>query len=261
LRKLLIAAAVAAASLVVAAVALAVTTQHFKMTYSASKPSKATGTLFHTNSEDPANTANNKQPANTKELDIILPKGSKLNTKAMPTCNKSGNLSSYNDCPAKTQVGHLKGGCQGSTTREKACSGKATVRLRFNGSGDLHAKVYAFNGKNSTLILWVNPQGSNPITIHAVVKTGTTPRIIAKVPGICVLAPPGQKFPNCGGSGQAVLNSFDLQIDKLSSKSKGTYLMTPSTCPSSKNWIFKATWKYYNGAPGEAKQSKSKCTS
>lgn len=250
MRKLVIAAVVAVAALATAAVALAVTTQHYKQTFTSKKTGKPAGTPFHADGIDPANTANNKQPASLKELDIILPKGSVINPKAVPACKASDNdfaSKGVNACPSKSLIGHFKGGCQGSSSAEKACSGKATVRLRFG--SDIHARVYAYAAKNNKLALYINATGAQPIILRPKVSLGSTPKIITKVPILCALGTP----PNCGSAGEARLDSFDLTIDKIK-KSGKVFITTPKTCPASKNWVFKAKWFYRPATSGEPPQ-------
>ena len=261
MRKLLIGCLVAVAALGITAVALAVTVQNYKQTFSSKKPGKPSGSVFHANSNDSANTSNNQQPAAAKEVDIIFPKGSAVDQKAIPTCSASDqDFSSKGQaaCPSKSQIGHQKPKCHASGAQAN-CSGHASLRLRFGNKGsaaDIAARIYAFNGKNKTLILYIVPNGANPIVLRPKIKTGKTPKIITKIPGICTLPPTGQSYPNCGAAGEARLDDLDLTIDKLGSKTK-PYLKTPPTCPSSKKWVFKATWHYRPATSGEPPQPAS----
>lgn len=247
MRKLLITAAVTVAALAVTAVAIAATQQHYIQTFSTKKASKPAGTLFHADSSDP-NNPNNHQPANTKEIDIIFPKGAKVNTKALPVCKASDSaLESQGPtaCKANTQVGHFKGGCQGATTRLKNCSGKATARLPYNGGGDIPVRVYAFNGPNNKLVLANYSSVKNFVIRAAVTVTKNPVKIIAKVPLNCVLGTP----PSCGPHHEtARLNKFDLTIDKIAKPGKPVFITTPKSCPKSKNWVFSATFKYVSNS-------------
>jgi len=276
LRKLLIAAVVAVASLASAAIALAATQHHFKQTFSSldkksgklkvtKTPGAPSGTIFHSDSHDPANTSNNQQPASSKEIDVTFPAGTKINAKAIPACAASDSdffSKGPAACPSKTQLGHFPGGCIGNNKRDKDCSGKATVRLRFPGGGDIHARVYAFNAKNGKITLYINPQGAQPIILRPKLSTGKKPVLAVKIPILCALGSP----PNCGSAGEARLDSLDLTIDKLGSKSN-PFIKTPPKCPASKNWVFSITYKYRPAKPSEpphpttqdTKTSKSPC--
>lgn len=270
MRKLLIAAAVTAAALVVAAVALGATVHNYKQTFSQNTPTDWwktgkkpkltltkstnawTGTIFHSDSEDPANTANNKQPAASKEIDVEFPAGSKINNKAIPQCGASDAqvfahpFGPGSACPSKSFLGHQYPKCH-TTGPGANCSGNATVRLRFNGGGDIAARVYGYNAKNSAIILYINPNGAQPIILRPKLKViNNKPTLIVKIPILCALGTP----PSCGGSGEARLHSLDLTIDKLGSKSK-PFLKTPSKCPKSKKWTFKITYHYRPAKPSE----------
>lgn len=266
MRKLLIAAAVTAVALTITAVALAATTHNFKMSFTPKDPGaynqnaaspkyglpahiekahgKPAGAFFHSNSNDASN-PNNQQPANLKEQDIILPPGAKINTGVIPVCKASDTALETQGpaaCPAKTQVGHYKGGCTGAG-RFKACSGKATARLPYNKGGDVTVRVYAFNGPKNTLVLALFSSVKNFVIRAKVTVTKNPVKIIAKVPVNCVLATTAP--PNCGPHHEtARLDKLELQIDRVVKNGKG-FLVTPTKCPSSKTWLFKATYKYY----------------
>jgi hypothetical protein len=266
LRKLLIPCLVAVGVLVFTAVALAVTVQHFNASFTTKKTGKPAGTKLHFDSNDSANTGNNQQPASSKEVDVSLPSGTVLNQKAVPTCSASDsdfNTKGQNACPSKTQVGHQKPKCHVSGAAAN-CSGHASVRLRFGTSGaksDIPARIYAYNGKNKTLILYIVPNGANPIVLRPKLKSGKTVTLVTKIPVLCALGTP----PNCGTAGEARLDSFDLTIDKISKKGK-VFITTPTKCPSSKNWVFKTVW-HYRPATGteppqpasDSKTAKSPC--
>ncbi len=245
MRKLLITAVVAATALAVTAVALAATQQNYRQTFTAKKTSKPTGTIFHTQSLDNSN-QNNHQPANTKEVDIIFPKGAKINTKTVPVCKATDSdfaTKFQNACPSNTLVGHDKLKCEGATAAQRNCSGHATARLPYNGSGPIHLRVYAYNGPNHTLLLY-NNSSIKSFVIHAAVTVTKNPvKIIAKVPMNCVLGTPN----GCGKHHEtARLDSFDLTIDKITKKGKPPFIATPKSCPKSKNWKFQGTFKYWD---------------
>ena len=230
MRKLLIGAIAGAVMLAVAAVAMATTTQTFQQKYTASKPSKSTGTSFKTTSTEDQNQANNNQPKGTREFDITFPAGSKIDYTAAPVC---ANLdeSSNNPCPKNTKIG----------------SGHAKVLLPFQGTQPIDALVTAYNRKKG-LWLYVVPQapGQAPVVLkpayHGLtLKTATPPNCIASTNqnGHCV--------DNSGNPGiEAVLTEFDLKTTPIK-KGKKTYLTTPAKCTKA-GWKFQAKITYADGS-------------
>jgi hypothetical protein len=268
LRKYVIGAAVVVTALITAAVALAVTQRTYNQTFATSakgaptkKPNKPSGSFFSETSTDPANTTGNKQPKQDKSVDDIFPPGAVLNTAIPASCTADdGTILSSGGaiCPAKSKVG----------------SGVAFVRLNANGTKDIKATIKAYNCQKSCkppagsgiattneLILYVNPQGSNPILLRGTIqgKAGQTQKLHVPIPIKCVFGNP----PNCGPNGDARIVKFSLTIDKVVKKQAGKpdkgYLTTPKKCPSSKNWLF--TIKF-NGRDGktQTKTSNSPCT-
>jgi hypothetical protein len=227
-RKLLIGAIAGAVMLAVAAVAMATTTQTFQQKYTASKPSKSSGTAFSTSSTEDQNQANNNQPKSTREFDITFPAGSKIDYTAAPVC---ANLqeSSNNPCPTNTKIG----------------SGHAKVLLPFQGSAPIDAAVTAYNRKKG-LFLYVVPTVGAPVVLkpayHGLtLKTATPPTCLASTNenGHCV---DGSGNPGA----EAVLTEFDLKT-KAVKKGKKTYLKTPPKCTKA-GWKFQAKITYADGS-------------
>lgn len=252
-------------ALITAAVALAVTQRTFSQTFTAknkagkvvvvTKPNTFTGTAFTETSTDPANTAGNKQPKQDAFVDDIFPAGAVLNPGVPASCKATDDqiqTSGGSVCPAKSQVG----------------TGIAFVRLNGNGTNDIKATIKAYNCKTgckpkagtpptNELILYVNPQGSNPLTLRGTVQgtAGKTQRLHVPIPINCVFGTP----PNCGVAGDARIVKFTLTINKVLNAAKTkAYVTTPKSCPSSKNWVF--TIKFH-GRDGkvQTKTSKSPC--
>jgi hypothetical protein len=232
MRKLVVGALVGVLALAVAAIALADTQQTYSQKFSKNKAGASVGTVFKTDSTDPANTANNKQPKSVRTFNIKFPAGTAVNYKAAPVCKEDDNALQQDSGAAckKSIIG----------------SGSARVRLPFP-SSDINATVTAFNAKNA-LILYVVPQGSNPIVLHPKFKGNlkSGPTLSTAVPATCV--PPASGDPcrkSDGSAGQeAILTHFDLKT-KPTKKGKNILIRAPKKCK--KTWAFKATLKYSDG--------------
>jgi hypothetical protein len=220
--------------LAVAAIAFAATETTYSQRYSTNKANRSVGTIFKTSSLDPANTAENQQPAKTRKLVIGFPAGTKIDQGVKPYC---ATLREDQDqvCPKNTQVG----------------SGTAEVRLKFNGSPTIPANVTAYNRKKG-LWLYVVPQapGQAPVVIKPTFK-GL--KLITNLTPLCVLN-------DCPKNGEAVLTKFELTT-KAFKKGKGKktrfFLRSPKTCPK-KGWKFTGDWTYDDKST-EHKQSFQKC--
>lgn len=245
MRKLLIGAVAGVVMLVVAAIAMATTTQTFNQTYTTKKPNTSTGTKFQTNSSEDANDENNKQPKATREFDIKFPAGTKINYKAAPVCTNVDE-SAASPCPANTKIG----------------TGHAQVLLPFKGTAPIDANVTAYNRKSegtTGLVLFVEPQAPNqapvflkPVYKGLTLKTATPPNCIASTNqnGHCVKGD--------GSDGvEAVLTEFDLTT-KAVKKGKKVYLKTPPKCPKTKTWTFTAKITYDDGT-SVTKRAATKC--
>jgi hypothetical protein len=236
MRKLIVAALVGCLALVLAAVAVAATEQNYSQNYSSKKVKTSVGTTFSTDSVDPANTENNKQPNRVTNFDITFPKGTKIDYKAIPTCNATEDDFAAQDdsddaCPKGSKVG----------------SGTVKASLPYNGTAELTGTVDAYNAKNS-LLLYVqiaSPLGNQTLLIKGSLK-GTL--LKTTVPRNCI--PPGVPSNGCkdgsGVSRDAILTEFTLKTKKAGS-SKKPFMRSPATCPASKTWLFKAKLTYADG--------------
>ena len=260
MRKLIIAVTVVAA-LVTAAVALAATQRTYTQTFAAKDGGKPTtkkhspsATFFKEHSEDPDNSANH-QPKQDASVDDIFPPGSAINGAIPGTCNASNDdfrTKAQKACPKKSKVGH----------------GSAVVRTPFNGSSDIPATVDGFNNKKKKqLILYINPQGANPIVLRGQLKgkPGKNQYLHVPIPVNCVLGSP----PGCGGGGDVRIVDLKLSIFKITKKVKVRkhhktrkvkkgYLTTPKKCPSSKLWTFTIKFHGRDGVT-QTYTSKSPC--
>jgi hypothetical protein len=219
-RKLLLGAVIGAVMLATAAIAIAATETTYSQSYSKNKAGSSAGTIFKTSSIDPANTAENQQPAKTRKLVITFPAGTKFDQSVKPYC---ANLDeSANDpCPKNTIIG----------------SGTAEVRLKFPGSAPIPANVTAYNRKKG-LWLYVVPSvaGQAPVVIK---PTFQGLKLVTVLTPLCVLN-------DCAKNGEAVLTKFELTTNAYK-KGKGKktkfFLTTPKTCTKA-GWKFTADFTY-----------------
>ena len=227
MRKLFVGALAGAVVLVAAAVAFAATQTTYSQKYTTNKAGKSAGTNFDTTSIDPDNTAENQQPAKTRKLVIGFPAGTKIDQSVKPYCTKLDE-SSNNPCPKNTQIG----------------SGSAEVRLKFNTTQPIPAKVTAYNRKsdgNKGLFLYVVPQvaGQAPVVIK---PTFQGLKLVTVLTPLCVLN-------DCATNGEAVLTKFHLDT-KAYKKGKGKktkfFIKSPAKCPTA-GWLFTADFTYDDG--------------
>ena len=236
MRKIWIFALVGAVALAAAAVALAQTGTKQTITASvktgSGKPKASKhGTLsINLSASDPTNSSHFNQPDPARQLDVSLPKGLKLDTKSAPTCSATdGDFSTKGDqaCPSKSKI---------ATGSAVINTGLAPPVTRIN------ATVEGFDG-GKTLILYVVPQGAQPIVIRAKI-TGSAKRgmhLTVSVPPNCI--PPGRPTDNppCGGK-EAPIETFILNTlakHTGSGSKRHDLVTTPSSCPS-KGWKFAA---------------------
>jgi hypothetical protein len=247
LRKLVIGALVGVLALAVVAIATAATQQTFKLTFTTKTAGASAGIKALVEGNDPANTAGNGQPKAARQVDIKLPAGTAVNTKGAVECKKSNDeifqAGGKPACP-KSVVG----------------AGSAKVKLPFPGSGDINATVTAFNGRKQ-LILYVNPQGAQPVILRSkwTGKLTNGPTLKTPVPPNCL--PPatnqgGQCKKQDGSAGQeAILSHLDLTTVRKK-RGKAVLIRTPKKCKGT--WLSKVTFHYADGTT-ETVKSLSPC--
>jgi hypothetical protein len=233
-RKVLIGIVVGVLALVGASVALAATVQTIVTTVSTGsgkpKAGKHGTTTITISAKDTAKQPS-EQPDPSRKIDFRLPKGANLDTKAANKCGATDlDFQNKGDaaCPSSTQI----------------AKGSAVVNTGLNPPATrIPATVKGYDA-GSKLILYVVPQGSNPIVIRASItgKPKTGQHIVATVPPNCL--PPGKPTdsPPCLGR-EAPIESFvltTLKKHKGSGSKRHDVLTTPSTCPK-KGWTFGVT--------------------
>ncbi|MEA2349672.1 MAG: hypothetical protein QOG86_613 [Thermoleophilaceae bacterium] len=275
-RRYLIGAAVLAASLVVVAVALAVTTRTYtqnfatknfttgKVTAPVKKPGVLAGTYFKERSEDPDNAEENNVPKQDAFVDDIFPTGMVLDQSVAASCHSTDDEIQHasKPCPKKSKVG----------------VGHGILRANAAPSPDIVADIDAYNCKSKCapsssdssipkakqLILFVNPHGANPVILRGIVqgKPGHQ-RLHVKVPVNCAFGTP----PTCQGNPDVRIVEFELSINKVKKtvtknghKVTKPFIRTPKTCPSSGKWTFKILFHGRDGKD-QSKKSKSPCKS
>jgi hypothetical protein len=251
MRKLVAGALTGVLALVLAAVAIGATAtsgttvQNFDQKYSAKKTSTSTGTTFSTSSTDESN-PRNKQPKRVTNFDIAFPKGSKIDSKAVPQCKATeADFANQADNPDKA-----------CPTGSKIGSGTVGARLPFQ-SADLPGTVRAYNA-NKGLILYVaiqSPLGTQTLVLNPKFS-GVNLKTV--VPATCI--PPTRPDQGCkdanGQVQEAVLTSFQLKTTPAGKKPKAL-IRTPATCPKG-GWTFTASLKYADGT-GVKIPAKSPC--
>lgn len=230
MRKVLIGVSVGAVALIVAAVAMGATVQTITSSVStgSGKPkANKHGTLKITiSAQDQANQPS-QQPNPARQIDFGLPKGLTLDTKAANKCSASDTdfQNNANACPSNTKV----------------ATGSAVVNTGLNPPVTrINASVTGYNG-GSQLILYVVPQGAQPIVIRAKItgKPSSGQHLKTNITPNCI--PPGKPTdsPPCQGR-EAPIESFTLQTlskHKGSGSKRHDLVTTPKTCP-------KAGWKF-----------------
>jgi hypothetical protein len=246
-RVLAVAALMGTAALVYAAVALATGTQQFYTnTFGTKKPGKSSITKIDLHSTDTTNTAHNNAPDPARKVVLAFPKGTAIDGKALPACSATA-LDFQNKgsgaCPSKTIVGR----------------GAASANSTFSSVGEIAATVTAYNKKGG-LLLYVQPSPgapAQPFLISASLSGSKSKgfKLTTTPPPNCL--PPGSP-PSCS-SGEAPLDK--LTLNTLAKKSgKHVFLRTPTSCPKSKFWLFKATITFKTDGT-KSYTAKSPCTS
>ena len=235
MRKVLFGAAAFALALAIGTVAQGNTvtdpggqSQSLTVTHSPSKPKKGTfvNVVLHTGCDptkqcQPAPAPLGKAAATTKTV-VHIPKGMKLGYKDFPKCKQSALESKgLKGCSKKAIVG----------------KGKLTADARPVVGTPVGGTVTAFNGTNSTYLLYVVPEISSPLVIPGKLHGLTLTFQVPLVPTL-----PGQ--PN------ATLVDFQVKTGgKVRKKKHGkrvtiNYLQNPKKCPSGGyQWKFDFTYE------------------
>ena len=151
-----------------------------------------------------APTAAGEQPPVVRRLVITLPKGTKIDTKALARCSatvEKVTADGLSACPSKTRLG----------------TGTASV---FAGSGNVDAKVTLFNRKGGFLFVLT----TGDTVLRALVASAKGRTIDATLPRV-----------DLGNGKEASLVRLQVYVPKHN-KGKRTYLRTPRKCPVTRFW-------------------------
>jgi hypothetical protein len=196
------------------------------------KPATSTGLNVHIQG---APQGADGQPIATREVTVVFPAGTKINTKAVPQCKATDQQiqnTNGSACPSKSRIG----------------SGLAEAITGLGAPIDpVPENVTAYNVPKGIAFLLTpaNPVGQTAAFRGKFSGAGAAgagaaaagPKLVTKVP----------TFPIPGG-GEAKLTRFDLKV-KANGKGAKAYSITPKTCPKSKKWGLSASFKYDTHAP------------
>jgi hypothetical protein len=231
-RKVWIAILAGALAIGVTAIATGATVQGIKASVKtgSGKPKADTAGTLNINiaAKDSANQPT-EQPDPARTIDFRLAKGLKLDMKG-----------ATDKCSA-TDTDFQNKGDKACSSKSQVATGSAVVNTGLQPPVTrINATVKGYNG-GSKLVLYVVPQGAQPIVIRASV-TGTSrsgQHIVAVVKPNCI--PPGQPTdtPPCGGR-EAPIESFTLitlNKHKGSGSKRHDLVTTPASCPKG-GWEF-----------------------
>lgn len=199
--------------------------------FSKNHPNKATGSDSNIHPAQKQEDGTYKSPSKSV---IVFPKGSKVNTNALPACNESPSdvQTGAATCPANTKVG----------------DGLSTSLL---GGQEIKGPIEAFNQPNKLLMVVKpcapntgpgKPAPCNEIPNATIVLVGDWTKV-TKQPTLTVPTPPQLL------TGGIVITEFKLKTKKHT-KGRGkklkSYATTPAKC-TSKGWTSKAIESYQDG--------------
>jgi hypothetical protein len=233
-RKVLVAVVVGVLALVGASIAFGATVQTITASVKTGsgkpKADKPGALSINISAKDTANQPS-QQADPARKIDFRLPKGLSLDTKAADKCGA-------------TDLDFQNKGDAACSSKTLIATGSAVVNTGFPPpSTNINATVKGYNG-GSKLILYVVPQGAQPIVIRASItgKAKTGQHIVAVVAPNCI--PPGtpQDNPPCRGK-EAPIATFilnTLKKHKGSGSKRHDVVTTPPSCPK-KGWTFGVT--------------------
>ncbi|MBX5470650.1 MAG: hypothetical protein IRZ21_12235 [Thermoleophilaceae bacterium] len=236
MRKLPIGASLGVAALATAAVAVA--SPQFKQTASAkfttTRPGASSGLSVDFRASDPG-APNGKPPAATN-VRVTLPRGARVDTRAVRLCRASDS-----------QI--MQRGVRACPTRSRLGTGSAAAITGLGSPVDpVGETVTAFAARNQ-IVFYLAPKSA--VGQNAVLRARIRGRVVD------VVVPP---FPLPGG-GSAALTSFRITLKAHSSgrgRNRRSLLTTPSTCPRSHRWVTTVRFAYDDGTT-KTIDSRSSC--
>ena len=204
----------------------------FTMKFTTIKKNTSTGVKFTTNRFAYKPPPFGQKADRVSKIKFVMAKGTRTSTSGLKLCSKSKLQSKGpSGCPSGSKVG----------------SGSATIITGISVFDPVRASVQVFAKKNGLLTYILTTQGVSSV-VDLALKGNT---ITAPVPAKCVVPneSPAQGCP----SGEAVIKILTVKI-----LPKGKLIQTPKSCPSTGQWINKATYTYANGDT-ETEKSNSPC--
>ena len=195
----------------------------FSLTFSSKSPRAASGITFSTDRFSYKAPPPGQAADRVGSVTFQLAPGTRINTKAFPSCSKSALTERGPDaCPSGSQVG----------------SGKAVIITGLPlDPVQMTAKVFTTKGGLLTYLT-----GSGQTQVLGLVAAGS--KIVAPVPHVC---PTG----DCSQV-EAVLKKLTVTLKP------GKLVTTPATCPAAGKWTNRALYKFVNGDT-ETEKSTSAC--
>jgi len=201
----------------------------FAGTYSAQKPGSPSGLDALATWSDPGEASG--KPKEVDRIKVIFAPGTKLDTRALPTCNASAediaNLA-VRACPAKTKLGEVRG--QGVYAGGAPFNTYATL---FNAKRQIIVVVTIDNAKGRLLTDFRDDVRRSSITVNLKIGRGIS------------------------------LIRFQAHVPVHSRKQGGkrrVYFRTPPSCPASGSWTTTVVLSYRDGT-SDQHSSPSPCKS
>jgi hypothetical protein len=232
LRKTIALAVAGALTLALAAVAVASPqfTYSFSTKFTQRHPGKSTGFKTDIETSDPGNPQGVPKGANV--IVVTFPRGTKFNSKALPTCSATPT----NSAPLNS----------GACDKAKVGTGSSVVQA-VGLPGPVPGTITAYNARNA-IIFYVKST-----------LAGTTVPVVLKgtLKGNKLTTNVGAQVPKPGGL-NLVITSFKLSITPYK-KGKKIYATTPKTCTGGK-WVVKAHVTFDDGTVADYPSAPSKCS-
>ncbi|MFL5827342.1 MAG: hypothetical protein ACJ76V_12525 [Thermoleophilaceae bacterium] len=175
------------------------------------------------------------KPIATREVTVVFPAGTKINTKAIPQCKATDQqIQSTNGsaCPAKSKIG--TGTAEAFTDLGPTVDPVGEAIAAFNIPKGIAFLLTPTGPIGQTAAFRGRFAGAGAAHAHG---AASGPKLVTPVP----------KFPIPGGN-EAKLTKFVLNV-KANGKGAKAYSTTPKTCPKSKKWTLSAIFKYDTHAP------------
>ena len=238
-RKLAIAAGCAA--LLSSATALAATEQTYEQRFGSSGHRQATGLSFASRATDPAAGARNHQPAALRRIELVLPKGTGVDHRAVRACTAAPAAFADNGvrtCPAASRVG----------------SGDTLYRL--SAPGPVTGTVTIFNRARG-FYLYVDTDAAVNYVLEGTWERTPNRQLMLVVPVTPLCMPPGGPAADGRCRDAAGAQTDEAAISRLrlalllktsgSGKNRRSLFTTPP-CERAARWTATTVFRYADGS-------------